>query len=87
MFAEVSADVLQFWENNKTVFPGLYAMTRKILCVPSITAGVERLFSISGFVLSNRRLSLTDRNFHDHVFAHCNLDLLDLPVRKRKAGV
>ena len=73
-----TADVLQFWENNKTVFPRLCAMTRTILCVPATTAGVGRLLSISGFVLSNRRLSLTDKNYHDHVFSKCNLGLFGL---------
>ena len=69
-------DALRFWENNKLVFPRLFAITRKIFCVTGTTACVERLFSIAGFVLSNRRLSLTDANFHNHIFAHCNLDLL-----------
>ena len=78
-----AAAVLEFWENNKTAFPRLYAMTRKIFCVPAATAGVERLFSISGFVLSSKRLRLTDRNFHDAVFAHCNFHL---PVCKRRAN-
>ena len=31
------------------------------------TAGVERLFSISGFILSNKRM--TDENFKNQVFA------------------
>ena len=40
-------DVLRFWENNKLVFPRLFATTRKIFCVPGTTACVERLFSIA----------------------------------------
>ena len=79
-----ASDVLKFWENNKLIFPRLYAITRKIFCVPGTTAGVERLFSIAGFVLSNRRLSLTDANFHNHVFAHCNLGLGGNDQSKRK---
>ena len=77
-------DVLRFCENNKLVFPRLFAITRKIFCVPGTTAGVERLFSIAGFVLSNRRLSLTDANFHNHVFAHCNFGLAASGQSKRK---
>ena len=37
------------------------------------TAGVERLFSISGFILSSRRLSMTDESFKSQVFAHAVL--------------
>ena len=55
-----------------------------IFCVPGTTAGVERLFSIAGFVLSNRRLCLTDANFHNHVFAHCNFGLAVSDQSKRK---
>ena len=79
------AAVLEFWERNKTVLPHLYAMTRKIFCVPATTAGMERLFSIAGFILSNRRMRFNDRNFHAQVFAHCNLEFSEISPRKRKA--
>ena len=49
------------------------------------TAGVERLFRISGFILSSKRLSMTDENFKNQVFAHCSSDLLYICSRKRKA--
>ena len=48
-------------------------------------AGDERLFSISGFILSSKRLSMTDDNFKNQVFAHCSSDLLYICSRKRKA--
>ena len=79
-----SANVLRFWDNNRDVFPRLYAITRKIFCVPATTAGVERLFSISGFILSAGRMNLTDQHFEDQVFTHCNSDLLGSVSRKRK---
>ena len=79
-----TSDVLQFSGNNKTAFLRFFSITRKIFCVPATTAGVERLFSISGFVLGSRRLRMTDRNFHDVVLAHCNLNV---PARKRKVVV
>ena len=56
------------------------------VCVPATTAGVERLFSISAFILSSRRLRLTDKNFEDQVFPHCNADLLCAVCRKRKSA-
>ena len=79
-----SDDVLHFWESKKTVFPRLYAITRKLFCVPATTAGVERLFNVSGYIFSNKRMSLTDRNFEDQVFTHCNSDLLGSVGRKGK---
>ena len=82
--SQKSDDVLRFWESKKSVFPRLYAITRQIFSVPATTAGVERLFSIAGYILNCRRLSLIDRNFEDQVFAHCNSDLLANASRKRK---
>ena len=76
---------LCLWETNKAVFPRLYAITRKLFCVPATTVGFERLVSISGFILSSKRLRMTDEIFKNQVFAHCNSDLLSVASRKRKA--
>ena len=54
-------------------------------CVPATTAGVERLFSIAGFLLGCRRLGLSDANFEKHILAHCNLDILAKQMKKRKS--
>ena len=51
------------------------------------TAGVERLFSISGFILSSKRLSMTDENFKNQVFAHCNFDLLKIVAVNEKQTI
>ena len=80
-----TSNLLHFWETNKAVFPRLYAITRKLFCVPATTADVERLLSISGFILSSKRLRMTDETFKNPVFAHCNFDLLSVASRKRKA--
>ena len=39
----------------------------------------------SGFILSSKRLRMTDETFKNQVFAHCNSDLLNVASRKRKA--
>ena len=62
-----AGDVLRYWEQQKTVFPRLYAITRKVFCVPATTAGVERLFSIAGFLLGCRRLRLSNANFEKQI--------------------
>ena len=80
-----TSNLLHFWETNKAVVPRLYAITGKLFCAPATTAGVERLSSISGFVLSSKRLRMTDETFKNQVFAHCNSDLLNVASRKRKA--
>ena len=53
-----AGDVLRYWEQQKAVFPRLCTITRKVFRTPATTAGVERLFSIAGFLLGCRRLRL-----------------------------
>ena len=81
-----SDSVLRFWETKKTVLARLYVISRKVFCVPATSAGVERLFSISGFIFGSRRLRLTDKNFEDQIFTHSNADLLDAVCRNRKSA-
>ena len=60
----------------------LYATTRTSLALAAVLRSTAQSDSDSivvsnkvvfaGFVLSNRKLSLTDANFHNHVFAHYN---------------
>ena len=62
-----------------------FAFDDRVYGKTATTAGVERLFSISGFILSSKCLSMTDENFKNQVFAHCNFDVLCICSRKRKA--
>ena len=59
-------------------------MSRQILCEPASQAPVERLFSISGHILSQRRLRTNDRNFENVLFAYVNYNVFDMELRKRK---
>ena len=79
-----AGDVMQYWEQQKAVFPRLYTITRKVSCRPATTDDVERLFSIAGFLLGCRRLRLSDANFEKQILAHCNLDIPAKQMKKRK---
>ena len=45
---------------------------------------VKRLFSISGHILSQRRLRTTNQNFENILFANVNYEVFDAELRKRK---
>ena len=45
---------------------------------------MERLFSISGHILSQRRLRTSDKNFENILFANVNFEVFDAELRKRK---
>ena len=76
-----AGDVLRYWEQQKAVFLRLCAITRNVFCVPATIAGVERLFSIAGFLLGCRRLRLSDANFEKQILAHCNSVIIFLQSR------
>ena len=75
---------LKFWHDNRKQFKLLYKVSRQILCAPASQAPVERLFSISGHILSQRRLRTTDKNFENILFANVNYEVFDAELRKRK---
>ena len=60
-----------------------FALDERVYGKTTTTAGVERLFSISGFIFSSKRL--TDENLKNQVFALCNSDVLYICSRERKA--
>ena len=62
-----------------------FAFDDRVYGKTTTTAGVERLFSISGLILISKRLSMTDENFQNQVLAHCSSDLLYICSCKRKA--
>ena len=66
-------------------FLRLYAIPRKVFCVPATTAGVERLVSIAGFLHDCKRLRLSDANFEKQILAHCNLDIPAKQMKKPKS--
>ena len=74
-------DVLKFWVHHKDKYPRLFQLSRQILCAPASTAGVERLFSVAGFLLDNRALNINDDYFEARLFTKANRDLI--PVVKK----
>ena len=56
-------NVLKFWVAHKDKYPRLFQLSRQILCAPASTAGVERLFSVAGFLPDNRALNINDYYF------------------------
>jgi hypothetical protein len=52
------SDVLTFWKFNIDELPYLSKVAKRIHSIPATSAGVERQFSNTGLVLTNRRTSL-----------------------------
>ena len=67
-----------------TKFHEICNVLRQVLCAPASQAPAERLFSISGLLLSRWRRKTSDNNFENILFANVNFETFDTALRKRK---
>jgi hypothetical protein len=63
---------LLFWKLYENKFQLLSALAKKYLGIPASSASVERIFSISGHVLSAKRSKMSVRLFALLVFLKLN---------------
>ena len=69
-------DALLFWKLHDQKFQILSTLAKKYLGVPASSASVERMFSISGHILSSKRASMSVRLFALLVFLKLNENFL-----------
>ena len=50
----------EFWRANKITLPILYEFATVVLSIPASSAYIERFFSFSGVVCTNRKLNMKD---------------------------
>ena len=72
---DVAADTLEFWRNHPQSFPRLFEIVKQTLFAPESTAGIERIFNVAGYILSEQRNRTSDENFENRLFANGNVDL------------
>jgi hypothetical protein len=70
------ANVLSYWENNKSLYPVLATIAQHVLCIPATNTSVERLFSDSGNTITNRRTRLQTTKVNQLLFIRRNLSTL-----------
>ena len=57
------------------------------MCAPGSTAAVERVFSVAGYILSPKRMSLSDENFENQLFSNLNLSVFQVWSNKLKLSL
>lgn len=73
-----NGDLCEWWEQNKNRFPNMYKLSLKYLCVPATSALAESKFSISGYMINEKRTNLRSDNVNNLMFlksfydAHCD---------------
>ncbi len=69
-------NVLLYWKNNQIIYPTLSKIAQRVLCIPATNTCVERLFSDSGFTITNRRSRLQTSKVNQLLFIRRNLSTL-----------
>lgn len=70
-------DALAWWRANALTFPFLAPLARHYLAIAATETSSERVFSVGGNVVTNKRTNLLAENVRQTVFCHDNLTDLD----------
>jgi hypothetical protein len=75
--AQAKSDInpLEWWKPKLAKFPALEIGVRRLFCIPSTSAPVERVFSAAGNIVNKKRSSLLPENVDMLVFMYKNKDL------------
>ena len=66
---------LQWWIQQKDLYPSLPLISRKYLAIPATSAASERLFSVAENTITDKRSRLTDDNAENIILQHSNQHL------------
>lgn len=67
-------DALMFWKEKSSAMPVLTKLARKVLCIPATSTPSERVFSVAGLTITNKRSNLAPQNVNKIIFIHDNYD-------------
>ena len=70
------ADPLEWWRRELNHFPALEIAVRRLFCIPSTSAPVERVFSSAGNIVNKKRSCLLPENVDMLVFMYKNKHLI-----------
>lgn len=66
-------DPLLWWYQRKNIYPKLYALVQRRLCITATSVPCERIFSKTGQIVSERRNRLKSSKISEIIFLHVNL--------------
>lgn len=67
----------EFWNIHQSEMPILSDLARKLLCILSSSACIERFFSICGVICTNRRGNMNPNMIRSRSLIKVNLDLIE----------
>lgn len=66
-------DPLKYWVARKTLYPTLWKLACKYLCIPASSVPCERIFSKAGELVSQKRSRLKPATVEKIIFLNKNL--------------
>lgn len=63
-----TADPLLWWKENQNVYPRLFQIMKKRLCILATSVPCERIFSKAGQTITEKRSRLDSSNFEKMIF-------------------
>lgn len=67
-------DPLKWWNERRLLYPHLYTLMKRRLCVQATSVPCERIFSKAGMTVNNKRSSLKPKKASQILFLNYNLD-------------
>jgi len=67
---ESGENILEFWKEKEEQWPRLAVVAKRILAIPATETSSERVFSIAGRILEDRRTRLNVATVDDLMFVH-----------------
>ncbi|CAF3410164.1 unnamed protein product [Rotaria socialis] len=71
-----NTNILTYWHLNKSIYPNLARLAKRILAIPATNTTIERLFSDSGNTITDRRTRLDTDKINNLLFIKRNMRVL-----------
>lgn len=70
---ERTKNPFEFWSKHKNLFPEIYEMAMKYMCIPATSVPSKTVFSKSGQITSSRRNRLLPKNVGSAIYLHSQM--------------
>ena len=69
-----NTNVLTWWKDHKHTFPNLFKLVKVFLHIPATSVPSERIFSLAGYIVCDRRSKILATNVDKTIFLKKNED-------------
>ena len=67
-----NTNVLTWWKENQKHYPHLFKIARSYLHIPATSVPSERIFSLAGYIVCDRRSKILSKNVNKAIFLKAN---------------